>query len=69
MISIVDCFAMINDNNLMPECECGVTEGQLREFGRRWEFCPFCEIQFVENCEYIYELLGLKSRFNSPKSD
>jgi CheY-like chemotaxis protein len=30
------------------ECECGVSEGQLHVFGRRWEFCPFCEVQMVE---------------------
>lgn len=56
-----------DDNELMLECECGVTEGQLHEFGCRWEYCPFCEGQFVAGCECSYELLGLKSRMNPPE--
>ncbi len=51
----------------MLECECGVTEGQLHEFGCRWEYCPFCENQFVGNCECAYDLLGLTSRTNPPE--
>lgn len=54
-------------NDLIPECECGVSEGQLHGFGCRWEYCPFCEGQFVGNCECSYELLGLKSRTNPPE--
>ena len=60
---------VMDDNELLLECECGVVEGQLHEFGCRWEYCPFCEGQFVGNCECSYELLGLKSRINPPEFD
>jgi hypothetical protein len=50
-------------------CECGVKEGQLHDWGCRWEYCPFCQIQFVAGCDCVYELLGLKSRNNSPDFD
>jgi hypothetical protein len=58
---------VMGDSELMSECECGVIEGQLHEFGCRWEYCPFCEEQFVANCDCAYELLGLMSRRNSPE--
>jgi hypothetical protein len=57
----------MGDNELIPECECGVIEGQLHEFGCRWEYCPFCEHQFAGNCDCAYDLLGLMSRTNSPE--
>ena len=65
----VSCFVIMDDDELIPECECGVIEGQLHEFGCRWEYCPFCETQFAENCECSYELLGLKGRINPPEFD
>lgn len=55
---------------MATECECGVSEGQFHDdFECRWEYCPFCENQFVENCECPYALLGLKSPTNSPEFD
>ena len=50
-------------------CECGAEEGQLHKLGCRWEYCPFCESQFVEGCDCPYDLLGLKSRLHSPMFD
>ena len=57
----------MDDRELMPECECGAVEGQLHEFGCRWEYCPFCEGQFVGDCDCAYDLLGLSSRTNPPE--
>ncbi len=59
----------MDGNQIEQECECGVIEGQLHDFGCRWEYCPFCEEQFAGGCECSYELLGLKSRINSPEFD
>jgi hypothetical protein len=49
-----------------PTCECGASEGQLHKFHCRWEYCPFCESQFVDDCECAYEHLGLKRRDHPP---
>lgn len=50
-----------------PECECGVIEGRLHDFGCRWEYCPFCEVQFAENCDCPYDVLGIRSRIHPPQ--
>jgi hypothetical protein len=56
-------------NTKSQACECDAEEGELHKFGCRWEYCPFCEKQFVEGCECSYVLLGLKSRLHSPMFD
>jgi hypothetical protein len=48
------------------ECECDAMEGQLHKFGCRWEYCPFCNLQFIEDCECRYELLEMNRRLHSP---
>lgn len=44
-----------------PIChDCGVTEGQIHEFGCDMECCPFCGHQLI-SCNCVYKLLGLQN--------
>lgn len=52
----------------VPTCECGVEDGQLHEFGCRFEDCPFCE-ERLSMCDCMYEFLGLRTRSNPPENN
>ena len=42
-------------------CECEVAEGSLHAWGCKWECCPFCGREFIEDCRCAYYELGLMS--------
>jgi hypothetical protein len=45
-------------------CECGAEEGQLHEWGCRFELCCFCANTESGSCACKYDQLGLRRREN-----
>jgi hypothetical protein len=53
-----------DDDETTAMCECGAEEGQLHEWGCRFELCSFCGAVEAGGCECKYDHLGLRRREN-----